>query len=142
MGSLIYSTNIQANICFVVNNVNMFIENPKEVHLIKTKHILRYFKLVINFGLQFHIQSNQGFYTFINSYWRRDLNTRQLTSSLLHKIGESLVEWTSKLHLTFPVNNRGQISSFNNCLKKCYLFPYITAGIGSKYLTTPICSGK
>ena len=42
IGSLIYLTNKRPDICFVVNTLSQFLTDPRHVHMIAAKHILRY----------------------------------------------------------------------------------------------------
>ena len=42
IGSLMYLTNMRPYICFAVNALSQFLTDPRNVHLIAAKHILRY----------------------------------------------------------------------------------------------------
>ena len=42
IGSLMYLTNMRPDICFAVNTLSQFLKDPRNVHLIAAKHILRY----------------------------------------------------------------------------------------------------
>ena len=53
IGSLMYLTNMRPNICFVVNTLSQFLMDPRHVHLIFAKHILRYLKGTIDYGLKY-----------------------------------------------------------------------------------------
>ena len=44
IGSLMYLMNCRPNIFFVVNTLSQFLTNPRHVHLIVAKHILRYLR--------------------------------------------------------------------------------------------------
>ena len=44
IGSLMYLTSTRPNICFAVNTLSQFLTNTRHVHLISTKHILRYLR--------------------------------------------------------------------------------------------------
>ena len=44
IGSLMYLKNMSPDICFVVNTLSQFLTDPRDVHLIATKHVLRYLK--------------------------------------------------------------------------------------------------
>ena len=44
IGSLMYLTNTRPNICFAVNTLSQFLTDPRQVHLVAAKHILRYLK--------------------------------------------------------------------------------------------------
>ena len=57
IGSLMYLTNTRPNICFAVNTLSQFLTDPKNVHLIAAKHILRYLKGTIDYGLKY--EANQ-----------------------------------------------------------------------------------
>ena len=50
--SLMYLTNTRPDICFVVNTLSQFLTNPRHVHLIVAKHILRYLKGIVDYGLK------------------------------------------------------------------------------------------
>ena len=53
IGSLMYLTNTRLDICFVVNTLSQFLTNPINVHLIAVKHILRYLRGTIDYGLKY-----------------------------------------------------------------------------------------
>ena len=50
IGSLLYLTNTE--ICFAMNTLSQFLTDPRNVHLIGTKHILRYLKGTVDYGLK------------------------------------------------------------------------------------------
>ena len=50
IGSLMYLTNTIPNICFAVNTLSQFLTDPRHVHLIAAKHILRYLKGTVDYG--------------------------------------------------------------------------------------------
>ena len=58
IGSLMYLTNMRPEICFVVNTLSQYLTDPRSVHLIAAKHILRYLKGTIDYGLKY-IEVNQ-----------------------------------------------------------------------------------
>ena len=51
IGSLMYLTNTRPDICFAVNTLSLYLTDPRSVHLIAAKHILRYLKGTIDYGL-------------------------------------------------------------------------------------------
>lgn len=42
IGSLMYLVNTRPDICYAINALSQFISEPKQVHLVAVKHILRY----------------------------------------------------------------------------------------------------
>jgi hypothetical protein len=42
IGSLMYLVNTKPNICFAVNTLSQFMVEPRRVHWVVAKHVLRY----------------------------------------------------------------------------------------------------
>jgi hypothetical protein len=51
IGLLMYLMNTRKDICFAVNTLSQFMVEPRSVHLVATKHVLRYLKGTIDYGL-------------------------------------------------------------------------------------------
>ena len=51
IGSLMYLTNTWPDICFAVNTLSQYMVDPRQVHLVAAKHVLRYLKGTIDYGL-------------------------------------------------------------------------------------------
>ena len=104
VGSLIYLTNTRPDICYAVSCLSRYMDLPQQTHWTAAKQILRYLKGTIEFALQFSAKE----VTYLNSYadadWGRDLDTRRSTSGVLHRIGNSLIDWSSKLQPTVSLS--------------------------------------
>ena len=57
IGSLMYLTNTRPDIFFAMNTLNEFLTDPRHVHLIVVKHILRYLRGIVDYGLKY--EANQ-----------------------------------------------------------------------------------
>jgi hypothetical protein len=51
IGSLMYLTNTRPDICFFVNTLSQYLVEPRRVHLDDAKHVMRYLKGTLDFGL-------------------------------------------------------------------------------------------
>jgi hypothetical protein len=51
IGWLMYLTNKRPDICFVVNTLSQYMVESRSVHLVATKHVMRYLKCTIDYGL-------------------------------------------------------------------------------------------
>ena len=51
IGSLMYLNNTRPYICFVVNTLSQYMVNPKHIHLVWEKHMMRYLKGTLDYGL-------------------------------------------------------------------------------------------
>jgi hypothetical protein len=53
IGSLMYLVNTRPDICFAVNTLSQFQVEPRQEHWIAAKHVLRYIRGTINYGLRY-----------------------------------------------------------------------------------------
>ena len=51
IGSLMYLTNTRPDICFAVNTLSQYMVDPRQVHLVMAKNVLRYLKGAMDYGL-------------------------------------------------------------------------------------------
>ena len=58
IGSLMYLMNMRPDICFVVNTLSQLLIDPRHVHMIDSKHVLRYLKGTIDYGLKYDANHN------------------------------------------------------------------------------------
>ena len=57
--SLMYLMNTSPNICFSVNTLNQYLVEPRCVHLVVAKHVMKYLKGMLDFG--FFYNGDQDF---------------------------------------------------------------------------------
>jgi hypothetical protein len=53
IGSLMYLVNTRLDILFAVNTLSQFMVEPRQVHWITTKHVLRYLSGTMEYGLRY-----------------------------------------------------------------------------------------
>lgn len=53
IGSLMYLVNTRPDICFVINTLSQFMVEPKSVHWATTRHIVRYVRGTVGYGLKY-----------------------------------------------------------------------------------------
>ena len=64
IGSLMYLTNTRPDICFAVSQ---YLIDPRSVHLIAAKHILRYLKGTIDYGLKYDANQKINLEGYVDS---------------------------------------------------------------------------
>ena len=69
ISSLMYLTNTRPDICFAVNTLSQYMIEPRHVHLIAAKHVLRYLKGTIDYGLRYVADCKFGLVGYIDSDW-------------------------------------------------------------------------
>ena len=65
IGSLMYLMNKRLDIFFVVNTLSQFLIDPRHVHLIFAKHILRYLKGIVDYGLKYDVNKNINLHSYV-----------------------------------------------------------------------------
>jgi hypothetical protein len=53
IGLLMYLMNTRLDICIVVNTSSQYLMEPIRVHIVATKHVMRYLKGTLEYGLCF-----------------------------------------------------------------------------------------
>lgn len=53
IGSLMYLVNTRPEICFVANSLSPFMVEPKRVHLVVAKHVLRYLQGAVDYSVDY-----------------------------------------------------------------------------------------
>jgi len=91
IGSLIHLQITRPDVIFVVNSCSKYIESPQKAHLATTKHILRYLKGTMNYGIHYTTQDEGELTTFVDSNYTRDLGTRKLVFGIIHKFGNASI---------------------------------------------------
>ena len=67
IGSLMCLTNTRPHICFAVNTLSQFLTDPRQVHMVAAKHILRYLKGIIDYGLIYDVNQKVNLQGYADS---------------------------------------------------------------------------
>jgi len=79
IGSLMYLTNTRQDICFSVNTLSQFLVEPKHVHLVATKHVMRYLKGTLDYRLSYDGDHNFTLSGYAISNWVGSVSDRKST---------------------------------------------------------------
>ena len=79
IGSLMYLTNTRPDICFVVNTLSQYMVNPKHIHQVGEKHVMRYLKGTLDYGLRDASNDEIILHGFIDSDWEGSVEDRKST---------------------------------------------------------------
>ena len=80
IGSLMYLMNTRPYVCFVVNTLSQYLVEPRHVHLIDGKHVMRYLKGTIDYGLSYTRVHDSRLCGYTDSYWTESVSNRNSTS--------------------------------------------------------------
>ena len=96
IGSLMYLTNSRPNICFVVNTLSQYLVQPRRVHLVTAKHVMRYLKGTIDFGLYYDGSHEYRLYGYIDADWVGSISDRKSTLGICFCLGSATSSWFSR----------------------------------------------
>jgi hypothetical protein len=93
IGSLMYLTNTRPNICFVVNTFSQFLVEPRHVHLVVAKHVMRYLKGTIDCGLSYDGDHDFTLSGYTDADWEGSVSDRKSTSGCYFSLGLAMISW-------------------------------------------------
>ena len=94
--SLMYLMNTRPNICFVVNTLSQYMVESRGVHLIATKHVMRYLKGTIDYGLKYVSNREISLQGFTDSDWAGSVANRKSTSGCCFSLGSTMISWFTR----------------------------------------------
>ncbi|GJU19839.1 ribonuclease H-like domain-containing protein [Tanacetum coccineum] len=95
-GALQYLTIMRPDISYAVQQVCLFMHDPREPHMDALKHILRYLQGTMSQVLFIHPSSVDRLVTYTNAEWAGCPDTRRSTFGFCVFLGDNLVSWSSK----------------------------------------------
>ncbi|KAJ9537518.1 hypothetical protein OSB04_030251 [Centaurea solstitialis] len=95
-GALQYLTFTRPDIAYAVQQVCLFMHDPRLPHLNALKRILRYLKGTISHGLHIKASAVDRLVAYSDADWAGCPTTRRSTSGFCVYLGDNLVSWSSK----------------------------------------------
>ena len=89
IGSLMYLVHTRPDIGYTVNAPSEFMSDPKHIHLVAAKHVLRYMWGTITYGLRYTSSNGVLLSGYSNSYWAGNAVNRKKYLWLLPQYGIS-----------------------------------------------------
>jgi hypothetical protein len=93
IGSLMYLTNIRPDISFAVNTLSQFLVEPRRVHLVAAKHVMRYLKGTLDYGLSYNGDHDFKLSGYTDSDWAGSVSDRKSTSGGCFNLGSAMISW-------------------------------------------------
>ena len=80
IGSFLYLTHSQPNICYALNFVSRYMQQPHELHLKESKRILQYIQGTRSYDIHYAANSELELVSFTDSDWVGDSIDKMYTS--------------------------------------------------------------
>jgi hypothetical protein len=91
-----YLTNTRPDICFAVNTLSQFLVEPRHVHLVAAKHVMRYLKGTIDCGLSYDGDHDFTLSGYTDADWAGSVSDRKSTSGCCFSLGSAMISWQSR----------------------------------------------
>jgi hypothetical protein len=98
IGLLMYLMNTRPHIFFMVNTLSQFMMETRSVHLVATKHVMRYMKGTIDYGLRYASNHEISLQGFTNSDWAGSVADQKSTSGCCFSMGSTMISWFNRKH--------------------------------------------
>ncbi|GKC56265.1 ribonuclease H-like domain-containing protein [Tanacetum coccineum] len=95
-GGLQYLTFTRPDLSYAVQQICLYMHDPREPHLAALKRILRYVQGTLEFGLQLYASSEYSLVAYSDADWAGCPATRRSTSGYCVFLGNNLLSWSSK----------------------------------------------
>ncbi|XP_014519706.1 uncharacterized protein LOC106776751 [Vigna radiata var. radiata] len=96
VGALQYLTITHPDLSYAVNLVSQFLQAPTIDHFQAVKHILRYVKGTMSYGLSFTRGASLNVLGYSDADWARCIETRRSTYGYYIFLGGNLISWSAK----------------------------------------------
>jgi len=91
-----YLMNTSPDICFVVNTLSQFLVEPIHVHIVVAKHVMRYLKGTLDFGLSYNGDQDFRLSGYTDSDWAGSVSDRKSTLGCCFSLGSAMISWQSR----------------------------------------------
>ncbi|GJU97327.1 ribonuclease H-like domain-containing protein [Tanacetum coccineum] len=95
-GALQYLTFTRPNITYAVQQVCLFMHDPRKPHFATLKRILRYVRGTLDYGLQLYASPTTHLTAYSDADWAGCPTIRRSTSGYCMFLGDNLLSWSSK----------------------------------------------
>jgi hypothetical protein len=106
-GALQHLTFTHPDICYVVQQICLYMHDLREPHLALIKRVLRYIKGTLDYGLKIVRSSTSNLIAYSDADWVGCSDTRRSTSGYAVFYGDNLVSWASKRQQTVSRSSAG-----------------------------------
>ena len=118
-GALQYLTFTRPDISYDVQQVCLFMHDPKTQHMSALKRIIRYIHDTLDFDLHLYPSSVNKVVSYTDADWAGCPDTRRSTSGYCVYLGDNLISWFAKRQ---PTLSRSSATTTKMCLYSAFFW--------------------
>ena len=101
---------------------------PRHVHLVATKHVMRYLKGTLDCGLRYTVESEFKLCSFIDLVWAGSVEDRNNTPGCCFSLGSGVISWLSrkKTSVAFSTIEIEYIATCSSCSEVVWIRKLVT----------------
>ena len=99
-----YLTNTRPDICFAVNALSQFMCEPRQIHHIATKHVIRYLRGTMGYDLRYNSDCDLILQKFTNSHWSICTTDSKSTSRCCFSLGSAVISYYNRKQNSVALN--------------------------------------
>ena len=79
-----------------MNTLSQYLVQLRRVHLVAAKHVMRYLKGTIDFGIYYDNSHEYRLNGYTDADWARSTSDRKSTSGRCYSLGSAMISWFSR----------------------------------------------
>jgi hypothetical protein len=113
-----YLTNTRLDICFSMNTLSQFLVEPRHVHLVAVKHVMRYLKGTLDCGLSYDGDHDSTLSGYTDLDWAGSVSDRKSTSGCYFSLGSAMISWQSRKQSNIALST-AEVEYIAACFASC-----------------------
>jgi hypothetical protein len=93
IGSLMSMIHTMPDICYAMIAMSQFMTEPRQRHWVAAKHILRYLRGTITYGLRYTFNGGLFLHGYADADWAESPVDRKSTSGYYFSLGSAVISW-------------------------------------------------
>ena len=95
-----YLVHTRPDICYTVNALSQFMSDPKHIHLVATKHVLKYVQGTITYGLKYTSSSGVMLVKYDDSDWDGSIVELKRNLGYFLSMVSTMIYYSSREHIS------------------------------------------
>jgi hypothetical protein len=118
IGSLMYLMNTRPYICFSVNILSQFLVEPRHVHLVVAKHVMRYLEGTLDYGPSYDGDHDFTLSGYTDSDWARSVFDKKNNLGCYFSLGSAMISWKSRKQYRISLSTM-EVEYIAGCSASC-----------------------